>query len=103
MYHTREEQEVHIQLWQESGMKKTEYAKEAGIKPATFYHWCRMHQEAKHRSTSFVEVSLAADESSVSSQPLILKIGTHYRIEILNEFSVAPLKKLLMLLEELSC
>ena len=46
MYHTREEQEVHIQLWQESGMKKTEYAKEAGIKPATFYHWCRMHQEA---------------------------------------------------------
>ena len=58
---TKEEKKRHIELWKESGLNKTEYAQQIGIKQNIFYSWFNQRQNIKRATDQgLVSVSLSA-------------------------------------------
>jgi hypothetical protein len=46
MKHTPQEQCTHVELWQESGLSKAAYCREANIRYHLFNAWVHKHQQA---------------------------------------------------------
>lgn len=53
-----EERERHIREWEKSGLSKTAYAKQHGIKRTTFYRWFRERRNSEDASAGFIELTM---------------------------------------------
>jgi hypothetical protein len=94
----------HVERWHSSGMTQKDYCRKNRLKWSAFYYWRKRLQELS-APVSLVQVSLAAGRpgNDVHGSPgLVLLIGTHYRVQIGDEFSPATLARLVHTLVQLS-
>lgn len=98
----REEKELHLHLWKESGLSKAAYAAQCGINRNTFYGWVRRHET---KSSRLVEIQhftpTARDQLSIT--PIELHLPNGYRVSIQPRFSHESLSVLLDVLEDRRC
>lgn len=43
--YNREEREIYLELWRESGLSGSQFCRENNIRPTTFYSWNKMERE----------------------------------------------------------
>jgi hypothetical protein len=94
----------HVERWHSSGMTQKDYCRKNRLKWSAFYYWRKRLQELS-APVSLVQVSLAAGRASKDVHGfhgLVLLIGTHYRVQIGDEFSPATLARLVHTLVQLS-
>jgi transposase-like protein len=53
-----EEKKMHIELWRESGLSKSEYAQQIGIDRNQFYRWLLQMHRNDVKANEFVRVSV---------------------------------------------
>lgn len=107
MKFTKEEKKLHIDLWKESGLTKTEYAQQIGINRNVFYSWFSQLQD-KNRAVeqSFVPVNFSAEQceytsSSKETIDLTIELPNLYRVEVYSGVNPETLHTVLSVLEHL--
>jgi transposase-like protein len=99
----REEREQHIRGWQESGLSKTEYCRENGLKRSSFDRWFREHRGAEKSTDGFIEISVDRFKRREQTQSSECEIGViltnGYRINVRKGFDQETFVTVLALLE----
>ena len=91
--------------WSGSGLSQAEYCHRSGIALSTFQYWKRRleHQAPSGEERSIIAVPFPGSSTAGSpvSKPLILHVGSGFRVEIGGDFCPAVLEKLIVTLERL--
>ena len=73
MHYSKEEKEMWVEDWRQSGKKAWTYAKENGFNPQTFVSWTKSRNEKE--KTPFVEVPAQALQSPRLTQEVLIEKG----------------------------
>jgi transposase-like protein len=102
---TNEEKKTHIELWKESGLTKTEYAREIGINRDIFYSWFRQVQIPKAAHQGFVQVGTNATNMErtagdhYEAAKIIIELPNSPRVEVYPGFCPDTLLAVLSAME----
>lgn len=102
---TNEEKKTHIELWKESGLTKTEYARQIGINREVFYSWFRQLQKPKAPHQGFVEVDATVPKMEQTAgdhceaAKIIIELPNSHRIEVYPGFCSETLQAVLSSME----
>jgi len=99
MKYSTEEKQLHIELWRESGLSKTEYAHEIGISRQIFYSWFR-GKKSNSSSKKFVQV-VSTDNTNelINSSDIILYSPSGYKIVVQTNCTAALLERVVNVLD----
>ena len=103
---TKEEKQLHIELWKESGLTKTEYAQQIGINRNVFYSWFNQLQNKNSAvEQGFVPVNFSAAQCAQTSSrketaDITIELPNLYRIEVYADFDPETLQTVLTVLEQ---
>ncbi|MBD3345918.1 MAG: hypothetical protein GF401_12715 [Chitinivibrionales bacterium] len=104
---TKEEKKLHIELWKESGLTKTEYAQQIGINRNVFYSWFNQLQN-KNRTAeqglvpdSFSSAQCEYTCNSKGTVNIAIELPNHYRVEVYSGVNPETLHTVLSVLEHL--
>ena len=104
---TTEEKKLHIELWKESGLTKTEYAQQIGINRNVFYSWfSQLHNKNRAVEQGLVPVSFSSSQSEYTHNnketiDLTIELPNHYRVEVYSGVNPETLHTVLSVLEHL--
>lgn len=98
----RDEKELHLQLWKESGLSKAAYATQCGINRNTFYGWVSRHERKPSRLVE-IQHFTPIERDQPSAAPIELHLPNGYRVSIQPSFSHESLSLLLDVLEDRRC
>ncbi|MFM7023300.1 MAG: IS66 family insertion sequence element accessory protein TnpA [Flavobacteriales bacterium] len=83
--HSKEEKQTHISLWQESGLSKRAYSKEAGIKYRTFLLWIMSNEPSSKKCkpkakkvSSFIPIALSEETTMSAAHSASAQIEIRY-------------------------
>ncbi len=104
MTYSKEEKEIHMQLWKESGVSKADYARESGLKPWTFYSWFYKMNKVPEAEETFIEILAKPEEDQGFEQEdhqhsLGLTLRGGYNLVIPPLFNTKALTRVLDVLE----
>lgn len=96
----------HVEGWSASGLSQAEYCRRHGISLSSFYYWKRRFDRRPPSvgERRIVPISFSGSSLSLPSaaNPLIVHVGSGFRIEIGGDFCPGILEKLIVALERLS-
>ena len=96
----------HLTEWSGSGMSQAEYCRRSGISLSSFHYWKRRLDRrtpsTKDRAIVAVPFPISSSPVSLPQKPLMLHVGSCFRIEIDQDFCPEVLEKLVVTLERLS-
>lgn len=118
----------HVDAWRESGLSAQGYARQHGLYKNSIRYWRRkfsLHSASspvisdlsrisasetspvpsgasQSSEVKFVPVTLSSKRSDKSQEPLVLRVGSRFRIDVPDQFSQATLARLLRTLEVFS-
>jgi len=87
MRQTKEQMQMAITAWQQSGLSKKAFCDERNITYHTFHYWCKRLEESK---TGFTQINVVA--GSCSGSEIIFPSGVRFRFD--GEPSVRWLREL---------
>jgi len=105
---TKEEKKLHIELWKESGLTKTEYAQQIGINRNVLYSWfSQLQDKSRAVEQGLVPVSFSSSaqgeytHNSKETIDVTIELPNHYRVEVYSGVSSETLHTVLSVLEHL--
>jgi hypothetical protein len=93
-----------VDLWRSSGLSQAEYCRRAGISASSLCYWKRRLGVEPPASwvPAIVPVPLSCASAEESEpRPLVLHMGSGFRIEVGGDFRTSVLKKLIRTVAEL--
>ncbi|MDY6827644.1 MAG: hypothetical protein SVV67_10885 [Bacillota bacterium] len=98
------EKQLHMQMWEESGMSKIAYARQIGLNPHTFYSWFYAGREKQEKTEqAFVEVMKKEDMKSrdreQNPKSIGITLGNGYNLVVPAGFHAPTLHAVLDVLE----
>ena len=86
----------HIKSWEESGLSQIDYCRENNLSRHRFTYW-KIKNSKKSNPIEFVPIITTPSTSSLDSsiEPLKVKVGDKYRIEVGEGFSGETLIRLI--------
>ena len=96
----------HIEGWSASGLSQAEYCRRNGISLSSFYYWKRRldRRPPSVEERRIVPIPFPGSPLSPPSapKPLMVHVGSGFRVEIGGDFCPGILEKLIVALERLS-
>ena len=102
---SKEEQKKHIELWKDSGVSKTEYARMKGLSVQTFYSWFRSQKAFEDPSHQFVQVSPMTHPNQVkpTNGNITVHMPSGYSIELSGNVDAVWFQTIVQILESAVC
>lgn len=107
--YTREERERYLETWKRSGLSKSVFCRQAGIKLSTFVGWAKRKEETVRQSglkskPEFVKLKPSGTGSAglrndAAGTAICIQVG-RYHIGVGSAFETAVLQRVLNLLED---